>query len=50
MDVDLRGHPSMPDGTYRMRLMEMSGDSGDDVELTFDAIEDPWYAREVPYR
>ena len=50
VDVDLRGHPSMPDGTYRMRLMEMSGDSGDDVELTFDAIEDPWYAREVPYR
>ena len=50
VDVDLCGHPSMPDGTYRMRLMEMSGDSGDDVELTFDAIEDPWYAREVPYR
>lgn len=50
VDVDLRGHPSMPDGTYRMRLQEVRGDSGSVATVTFDAIEDPWYAREAPYR
>jgi len=42
VDVDLSGHPSMPDGTYRLRLMEATGDQSGTVTLTFDPIADPW--------
>lgn len=41
VDVSIDGFPSVPDGTYRMRLMEMSGDQSSRVKLTFDLMEDP---------
>lgn len=44
-DLVLDGFPSLPDGTYRMRLMEMSGDLGTSVKLVADVTENPWYAR-----
>lgn len=40
--VVLEGFPSLPDGTYRLRLLEMSGDLTDQVSLTFDVELDPW--------
>ena len=42
VDVDIRDHPYMPDGTYRMRLMSMAGDQGDMATLVFDQMTDPW--------
>ena len=42
VDVDIRDHPYMPEGTYRMRLMSMAGDQSDMATLTFDQIPDPW--------
>ena len=32
-------YPSIPDGTYRVRLMEMSGDQTDTVTLKWDVME-----------
>lgn len=43
VDVDVRDHPWLPEGTYRLRLMEMSGTQSDHCQLTFDQIVDPWY-------
>lgn len=40
--VDLDGFPSLPDGRYPLRVMDMSGDLGDSVKVTFDQIVDPW--------
>lgn len=40
--LNIGGYPSLPDGTYKLRLMEMSGDMSADVDLTFDPIDDPW--------
>ena len=37
------GFPTLPDGSYRLRLLEMSGDEGFDVDLVFDAVFDPCY-------
>lgn len=37
----VEGHPALPDGAHQMRLMEMSGDLGTKVQLTFDVIKDP---------
>lgn len=48
VDLDLRDHPALPDGTYRLRLMEMSGDLSGMAKLIFDPIENPWYARRRP--
>jgi len=42
VDVDVRDHPYLPEGTYRMRLMGMAGDQSDVATLTFDQISDPW--------
>lgn len=42
VDVDIRDHATLPDGTYRLRLMSMAGDQGDMAQLTFDQIPDPW--------
>lgn len=42
VDVDVRDHPYLPEGTYRMRLMGMAGDQGDTATLTFDQLADPW--------
>lgn len=41
VDVQVRDHPGLADGTYEMRLMEMSGDMSPKVHLTFDPIVDP---------
>ena len=32
-------YPSIPDGTYRVRLMEMSGDQTDAITLKWDVME-----------
>ena len=40
-DLDIDGFPSLPDGTYRCRLMRMDGDETDRVKLTFDVTADP---------
>lgn len=42
VELDVQGHPSLPDGVYPMRLMECAGDLTDQVQLTFDPIRDPW--------
>lgn len=42
VDVDIRDHATLPDGTYRLRLMSMSGDQGDMATLVFDQMADPW--------
>lgn len=42
VDLELGGFPSLPDGVYALRLMEMAGSLGGEVTLTFDPIEDPW--------
>lgn len=44
VDLVTEGFPSLPDGTYRMRLMQMDGDETDDCTLTFDVTADPAYA------
>ena len=42
-DLQLWGFPALPDGTYHLRLMELSGDDGADVTATFDVMTNPWY-------
>lgn len=42
VDLDIRDHPGLPDGVYRLRLMEMSGNATDQVHLVFDPMIDPW--------
>ena len=37
----VEGYPTLPDGEYRMRLMEMSGDLGTIVKYKFDPMIDP---------
>lgn len=37
----VEGYPTLPDGEYRMRLMEMSGDLGTTVKYKFDPMIDP---------
>lgn len=44
VDLVTEGFPSLPDGKYRMRLMQMDGDETDDCTLTFDVTADPAYA------
>ena len=41
MRLDIQGFPSLADGVYECRLMQMSGDQSDKVSLIFDAMEDP---------
>ena len=41
MELDISGFPSLTDGLYECRLMQMSGDETDKVSLIFDAMEDP---------
>lgn len=38
IDIDIRDHPSLPDGTYTTRILRMEGDSTDKVSLTFSVI------------
>ena len=44
VDLVVEGFPSLPDGVYALRLMEMAGNLGGEVTLTFDPIDDPWEA------
>lgn len=39
--LDITGHPTLPDGRYVTRLMEMSGDASTRVQLKFDVMEAP---------
>lgn len=41
MEVWVNGHPGIVDGKYVMRLMQLSGDEGSQVKLTFDIYENP---------
>ena len=41
MRLDIQGFPSLADGVYECRLMQMSGDLTDKVSLIFDAMDDP---------
>ena len=41
--VPIDDFPTLPDDVYEMRIMEMSGDETDRVEITFDVMEDPAY-------
>ena len=43
VNLDLQEHPTLPDGTYRMRLMSMRGNTSDACTLTFDATPVPYY-------
>ena len=38
--LDIRDYPPLPDGRYETRLMQMSGDKSDTVNLVFDVMED----------
>lgn len=38
IDIDIRDHPSLPDGIYTTRILRMEGDSTDKVSLTFSVI------------
>lgn len=39
--LSVEGYPTIPDGDYHVRLMEMSGDLGTQVTLKFDPMRDP---------
>lgn len=41
MTLAVEGFPTIPDGEYHVRLMEMSGDLGTLVRLKFDPMRDP---------
>lgn len=40
--IHIRGHRRLPDDTYPMRLMKMSGDQSDAVKLQFDVMDAPF--------
>lgn len=46
-DVDIEGFPTLPDGTYHLRIMEMSGTLSSEVKLTFDVIEHPTWGHDT---
>jgi hypothetical protein len=37
--LDIAGFPTLPDGRYKTRLMEMSGDQSSKVKLQFDVMD-----------
>lgn len=41
VQLAVEGHPALPDGVHELRLMEMSGDLGNQITLTFDIMADP---------
>lgn len=43
VDLAIDGFPTLPDGVYRCRLMEMAGDQSTKATLTFDVMDDPVY-------
>jgi hypothetical protein len=40
--IHMRGHRRLPDDSYPMRLMKMSGDQSDAVKLQFDVVPAPF--------
>lgn len=40
--IHIRGHRRLPDDSYPMRLMKMSGDQSDAVKLQFDVMDAPF--------
>lgn len=43
VDVAVDGYPTLPDGVYRCRLMQMSGDQSSVASVKFDVMVDPVY-------
>lgn len=43
IDIDIRDHPSLPDGIYTTRILRMEGDSTDKVSLTFSVMKSVSY-------
>ena len=43
IDIDIRNHPSLPDGIYTTRILRMEGDSTDKVSLTFSVMRSVSY-------
>lgn len=43
IDIDIRDHPSLPDGIYTTRILRMEGDSTDKVSLTFSVMRSVSY-------
>jgi hypothetical protein len=41
-NIHIRGHRRLPDDSYPMRLMKMSGDQSDAVKLQFDVVPAPF--------
>ncbi len=42
VDLDVVGFPTLPDGRYELRLMEMSGDQTSKAALKFDVLNAPF--------
>lgn len=40
--LQLNDYPTLPDGTYTLRVMEMSGDESSKATVIFDPIISPW--------
>lgn len=43
IDIDIRDHPSLPDGVYTTRILRMEGNSTDKVSLTFSVMRSVSY-------
>lgn len=43
IDIDIRDHPSLPDGIYTTRILRMEGDSTDKVSLIFSVMRSVSY-------
>lgn len=43
IDIDIKDHPSLPDGIYTTRILRMEGDSTDKVSLTFSVMRSVSY-------
>lgn len=43
IDIDVRDHPSLPDGVHTVRILRMEGDSTDKVSLTFSVMKSTSY-------
>lgn len=43
IDINIRDHPSLPDGIYTTRILRMEGDSTDKVSLTFSVMKSVSY-------
>lgn len=41
VEIWIKGHPGIVDGKYIMRLMELGGDQGPNVKMTFDIYVNP---------